>query len=83
MEEQEEAHDRPEHRRFLREAAADGIVLLKNDKDLLPLSVSKLDGIKQIAFIGPNADESVAAGGGCVVSSSSSRVFSARAICMY
>lgn len=82
VEEQEEAHDRPEHRRFLREAAADGIVLLKNDKDLLPLSASKLDGIKQIAFIGPNADESVAAGGGCVVSSSSSRVFSARAICM-
>ncbi|KAI5858481.1 glycoside hydrolase superfamily [Tricharina praecox] len=64
VEEQEEAHDRPEHRQFLREAAADGIVLLKNEGDILPLTASKLDGIKQIAFIGPNADESVAAGGG-------------------
>jgi len=59
----EEAHNRPEHSRFLRKAAADGIVLLKNEKNLLPLA-PKLKCAKQIAFIGPNANESVAAGGG-------------------
>lgn len=64
-EEPEEAHDRPEHRTFLRQAAGDGIVLLKNDAGLLPLG-PRLNAIKQIAFIGPNANESVAAGGGYV-----------------
>ncbi|KAI5851715.1 glycoside hydrolase superfamily [Morchella snyderi] len=61
VEEQEEAINRPEHQKFLRRAAAEGIVLLKNEKKLLPLS---LGTTKQIAFIGPNAKESVAAGGG-------------------
>lgn len=58
---QEEAHNRPEHQAFLRKAASEGIVLLKNEKKLLPL---KLNGVKQIAFIGPNSRLSVAAGGG-------------------
>ncbi|KAF8458664.1 glycosyl hydrolase family 3 C-terminal domain-containing protein [Terfezia claveryi] len=57
----EEGHNRLEHQAFLRKAASEGIVLLKNEKNLLPL---KLDGIKQIAFIGPNSRQSVAAGGG-------------------
>lgn len=61
VEEQEEAINRPEHQKFLRRAASEGIVLLKNEKKLLPLS---LGTTKQIAFIGPNAKESVAAGGG-------------------
>ncbi|KAI5807563.1 glycoside hydrolase superfamily [Peziza echinospora] len=61
VEEPEEAINRPEHQAFLRKAAADGIVLLKNEKQLLPL---KLDGVKQVAFIGPNSKLSVAAGGG-------------------
>lgn len=61
VEEQEEAINRPEHREFLRKAAGDGIVLLKNNANILPL---KLDKYKQIAFIGPNSRESVAAGGG-------------------
>ncbi|KAF8418432.1 glycoside hydrolase superfamily [Tirmania nivea] len=55
------AHNRQEHQAFLRKAASEGIVLLKNEKNLLPL---KLDGVKQIAFIGPNSRQSVAAGGG-------------------
>jgi len=55
------ANNRPEHRSFLRKAASEGIVLLKNEKELLPL---KLEKAKQVAFIGPNARESVAAGGG-------------------
>ena len=41
-----------EHRKIALEAARKAIVLLKNDKDLLPLDLSKL---KTIAVIGPNA----------------------------
>jgi beta-glucosidase len=41
-----------EHRRLAVEAAAKVIVLLKNDKNLLPLDLSKLNNI---AVIGPNA----------------------------
>ena len=55
----EEALDRPEHRSLLRKAAADGMVLLKNE-NLLPL---KKD-IKKLAVIGPNAKEAQIIGGG-------------------
>ncbi len=41
-----------EHRKLAVEAASKVIVLLKNDKNLLPLDLSKL---KNIAVIGPNA----------------------------
>jgi beta-glucosidase len=41
-----------EHRKIALEAARKAVVLLKNDKDLLPLDLSKL---KTIAVIGPNA----------------------------
>ncbi|KAK6360605.1 hypothetical protein TWF730_006742 [Orbilia blumenaviensis] len=57
----EEAIDRVTHRNFLRMAAADGIVLLKNTDNLLPL---RLEPGLQVAFIGPNSRASVAAGGG-------------------
>ncbi|KAJ0340374.1 hypothetical protein COL154_008855 [Colletotrichum chrysophilum] len=57
----EQAIDLPEHRAILRRAGAEGIVLLKNEGDILPLK--DLDG-KTIAFIGPNAKRSVATGGG-------------------
>ncbi|KAF3910506.1 Beta-glucosidase [Dactylellina cionopaga] len=57
----EEAINRPEHQRFLREAAADGIVLLKNTHNLLPLTLEP--GLR-IGFIGPNSRVSVAVGGG-------------------
>ncbi|KAF0328446.1 hypothetical protein GQ607_004242 [Colletotrichum asianum] len=57
----EQAVDLPEHRSILRRAGAEGIVLLKNEGDILPLK--DLDG-KTIAFIGPNANRSVATGGG-------------------
>jgi len=46
------AYDTPEHRALAREVAVQGSVLLKNDKNLLPLS--KETGV--IAVIGPNAD---------------------------
>ena len=55
----EEAIDRPEHRSLLRKAAADGMILLKNE-GLLPL---KKD-IKKLAVIGPNAKEAQIIGGG-------------------
>ena len=41
-----------EHRKLAAEAAAKAIVLLKNEKDMLPLNLEKL---KTIAVIGPNA----------------------------
>jgi hypothetical protein len=44
----------PEHRQIALKAAQETIVLLKNDKNLLPLDLSKL---KTIAVIGPNAAE--------------------------
>jgi beta-glucosidase len=53
--------DTPEHRRLAREAAQEAIVLLKNERDILPLDRSK---VKSIAVIGPNADEARIQGGG-------------------
>lgn len=43
------------------EAARGGIVLLKNEKNILPLNAKK---IKSIAVIGPNSDPAVTGGGG-------------------
>ena len=55
----EEAIDQPAHRKLLRKAAADGMVLLKND-GLLPLQ----SNIKKLAIIGPNAKHAQIIGGG-------------------
>ena len=55
----EEAIDLPVHRSLLRKAAADGMVLLKNE-GLLPLKKN----IKKLAVIGPNAKEAQIIGGG-------------------
>ncbi|KAM0335754.1 hypothetical protein ACHAQA_000804 [Verticillium albo-atrum] len=57
----EKAVDLPEHRAILRRAGAEGIVLLKNSDNILPLDSL---GDKTIAVIGPNATRSVATGGG-------------------
>lgn len=48
----ERVNNSPEHRQLALEAARKVIVLLKNDKNLLPLDLNKL---KTIAVIGPNA----------------------------
>jgi len=53
--------DKPEHRRLAREAAAEAIVLLKNERNVLPLNV---DEIKSLAVIGPNANVARVHGGG-------------------
>jgi beta-glucosidase len=57
----ERAVDRPDHREVARRAAAEAIVLLKNDLDLLPLDLA---GLRSLAVIGPNADHTVVQGGG-------------------
>jgi len=48
----ERVNNSAEHRQLALEAARKAIVLLKNEKDLLPLDLAKL---KTIAVIGPNA----------------------------
>jgi beta-glucosidase len=59
--EPEQAINRPEHRALAREAAAEGIVLLKNTGDVLPLQLEKLT---RIAIIGPNAKTAQIMAGG-------------------
>ncbi|EKM59267.1 glycoside hydrolase family 3 protein [Phanerochaete carnosa HHB-10118-sp] len=56
----EEPLDTPQVRALLRRAAADAIVLLKNEKSLLPIGA----GVHKIAVIGPNAKQAVISGGG-------------------
>jgi beta-glucosidase len=48
-----------EHRKLAQLAAEKSVVLLKNDKQLLPLNKNK---IKSIALIGPHADETLLGG---------------------
>ena len=66
-EEPEQAIDRPEHRVVAREAAAEGIVLLKNENQILPLQPER---ISSLAIIGPNAKTArIMAGGSAQVNS--------------
>ncbi len=55
------ALDTPAHRQLARTVAQQGIVMLKNQTNLLPLEKKK---IKSIAIIGPNADVAITGGGG-------------------
>jgi beta-glucosidase len=58
---EERSNDSPEQRALLRAAAAEGMVLLKNERNVLPLNPEKL-GV--IAVIGPNARTAQIMGGG-------------------
>lgn len=53
--------DTPEHRKVTLDAARAGIVLLQNQKNVLPLDTNK---IRSIAVVGPNADAARIGGGG-------------------
>ncbi|MHA1110071.1 MAG: glycoside hydrolase family 3 C-terminal domain-containing protein [Promethearchaeota archaeon] len=50
--EPQEVLDIPEHQDISREVAEEGIVLLKNEGDILPININT---VKKIAIIGPNA----------------------------
>ncbi|GJE99911.1 glycoside hydrolase family 3 protein [Phanerochaete sordida] len=56
----EQSLDTAEVRSLLRKAAADAIVLLKNEKSILPIGRD----VGKIAVIGPNAKQAVTSGGG-------------------
>lgn len=61
----EQAINLPEHQLLAREAAAEGIVLLKNERNILPLQSDKLTSL---AIIGPNAKTArIMAGGSAQV----------------
>ncbi|NVM31998.1 MAG: glycoside hydrolase family 3 C-terminal domain-containing protein, partial [Candidatus Helarchaeota archaeon] len=51
----------PEHQAVAHQIAEEGIVLLKNNKNLLPLDIEK---IEKLAVLGPNANKKHAFGGG-------------------
>ncbi|THH06674.1 hypothetical protein EW145_g3920 [Phellinidium pouzarii] len=57
----EGTRDSPEAREFCRKLTAETIVLLKNEKNLLPLQSGR---VKKIAIIGPHAKTSIISGGG-------------------
>ncbi|MFO8019157.1 MAG: glycoside hydrolase family 3 C-terminal domain-containing protein [Promethearchaeia archaeon] len=50
-----------EHQKVARKIAEEGIILLKNQDDLLPLDIN---AVNLIAILGPNADKKMAFGGG-------------------
>lgn len=50
-----------EHQTLARRIAEEGIILLKNEDNILPL---ERDDIQKIAILGPNADRQMAEGGG-------------------
>ncbi|EPS94698.1 hypothetical protein FOMPIDRAFT_80649 [Fomitopsis schrenkii] len=60
---QEHTLDTPEEKALMRRLAADSIVLLKNDGNVLPLK-PKQHGLKKIAIVGGNAKAIVLSGGG-------------------
>jgi beta-glucosidase len=57
----ERAVNDPDHQQLIREAGAEGIVLLKNSNAALPIDTTK---IKKVALLGPLAKYAAAHGGG-------------------
>lgn len=63
MEHDERAVDLPEHRTLIRQAGAEGLVLLKNKDNILPLQLKAKPRCK-VALLGPLAKYASAHGGG-------------------
>jgi len=61
QEEPEQGIDLPKHRTLIREAGAEGCVLLRNEQQVLPL---QREHLTSIAVIGPNAQVAQIMGGG-------------------
>lgn len=59
-EEPEREDNRPETRKLIRDAGAEGLTLLKNEGGVLPLCPTST----KVAVIGPNANRAIAGGGG-------------------
>jgi beta-glucosidase len=59
----EQTRDSEEDKDIMRSLATAGIVLLKNEANLLPLP-SNSEKMKKIAIIGPNAKAKIVSGGG-------------------
>ena len=55
----EKSIDNPDTRELIHKAGVEGLTLLKNDGNLLPIQ-----GARKIAVIGPNAERAIAGGGG-------------------
>lgn len=55
----ERTEDIPERREIIREAGREGLTLLKNERNVLPIRPGK-----KIAMIGPNAKRAIVSGGG-------------------
>ena len=56
---EEQVDDTPERREVIRQAGREGLTLLKNDRNILPIKPGK-----KVAMIGPNAKRAIASGGG-------------------
>lgn len=59
-EEKEKSIDTEETRNLIRQLGVEGLTLLKNDNNALPIG----EDVKKIAVIGPNAKQAIAGGGG-------------------
>ncbi|KAL9109077.1 MAG: hypothetical protein Q9227_006168 [Pyrenula ochraceoflavens] len=55
----ERTDDVPERREIIRQAGREGLTLLKNERNILPIKSGK-----KVAMIGPNAKRAIASGGG-------------------
>ena len=61
---EERSADLPGHRQLIRRLGAEGCVLLKNDRALLPLAPARIAQPRTLALIGPNAQTARIMGGG-------------------
>ena len=61
---EERTRDSPAVRKFTRRLAAEGMVLLKNERSVLPINKPQNGRKVKVAIIGPNAKAGIISGGG-------------------